>query len=480
MGPRREAAPGSEALRRSRLLRVALALLTALLAVFAFGGFMVVFRFARAQERAIDTYLRASGEGIARALPPNDYLWALPLVVDPATGALDPERFDIYADYPIWDSWRATLSGMAEGGRLNSIWLLTPAGDPLVKSDGSEATEADRAAILPRDRALVRTAASGTTASDQPSRRDRRKRVYVPLRMAGDDGQPRVVALLRLELNRDYFGAVRDQLERNVLLLGLTGVVLAAVWWLFLRFVRRSIESEKSAAQADRLRALGTMTAGIAHELRNPLGIMRLELEELRAIAEAEPDGALRRGALESAEALRREVARLESLTNQFLDMARPEAAVAGAPVDAAEAVRSVLKVWRKGLPAERRELREDIAAEPLFVAMGADRLRQVLLNLLRNADEALGPAKGTITVALQRDGEDVVLAVEDDGPGMDAATAAQCFDPFFTTRAEGTGLGLPLCRSIAENVGGRMTVRTEPGRGARFEVRQPRAQPPE
>jgi signal transduction histidine kinase len=479
MKARREAAPGAEALRRSRLLRVALALLTALLAAFAFGGFTVVIRFARAQERAIDTYLRASGEGLARALPANDYLWALPLVVDPATGALDPERLDIYADYPIWDNWRATLSGMAEGGRLNSAWLLTPAGDPLVKSDGSEATDADRRAILPRDEPLVRLAAAGTTASDQPSRRERRKRVYVPLRMAGADGQPRVVALLRLELNRDYFGAVREQLERNVLLLALTGVVLAAVWWLFLRFVRRSIESEKSAAQADRLRALGTMTAGIAHELRNPLGIMRLELEELRATAEAEPDGPLRRAALESAGALRREVERLEALTDQFLDMARPAAAGA-APVDAAEEVRAVLKVWRKGLPAGRRTVREDIAAEPLHVAMGADRLRQVLLNLLRNADEALGPRSGTISVVLQRDGEEVVLAVEDDGPGMDAATAAQCFDPFFTTRAEGTGLGLPLCRSIAESVGGRVAVRTEPGRGARFEVRQPGVAPPQ
>jgi signal transduction histidine kinase len=100
---------------------------------------------------------------------------------------------------------------------------------------------------------------------------------------------------------------------------------------------------------------------------------------------------------------------------------------------------------------------------------MPEDKLRQVMLNLLRNADEAIGDKDGAITITLRRQQGNVQISVTDTGPGIPVDVASQVFDPFFTTRADGTGLGLSVSRAIAEAAGGSLTVQSTLGEGAVF-----------
>jgi signal transduction histidine kinase len=102
------------------------------------------------------------------------------------------------------------------------------------------------------------------------------------------------------------------------------------------------------------------------------------------------------------------------------------------------------------------------------------DQVTQVLLNLVKNADEALGSEGGTIRLSAFRDGDAVVLAVADDGPGIAPADRERIFEPYFSTKETGTGLGLPIARRIAEEHGGTLAARSDPGRGAIFELRLP------
>ncbi|HMX63705.1 MAG TPA: ATP-binding protein, partial [Candidatus Sumerlaeota bacterium] len=127
-------------------------------------------------------------------------------------------------------------------------------------------------------------------------------------------------------------------------------------------------------------------------------------------------------------------------------------------------------KMWSRGLSPELRTVSNHSDAPDAAVFFPADRLRQIVLNLLRNADEALGKNKGEIRVIVARDkANQASITVTDNGPGISDNILDQIFDPFFTTRAEGTGLGLSLSRAFAQAGGGTLTAESEEGKGAKF-----------
>ncbi len=228
-----------------------------------------------------------------------------------------------------------------------------------------------------------------------------------------------------------------------------------------------------------RLAALGTMAAGLAHEIRNPLAGIKGAAQYLAADepAEAEEAG-------EFVQIIIDEVDRLNEVVSQFLDYARPFE-IERRPVDLNALVKDVLElVRRQDLP---QDLRIVEALEPDLPQPPADaaRLRQVMLNLVQNALQALANqpdgADRLLTVStrltqggrgeLQRSAD---VAVEDSGPGIEPPELDQLFIPFFTTRPGGTGLGLSICRRIVQAHDGEIDVRSQPGRGARFTVRLP------
>ena len=212
------------------------------------------------------------------------------------------------------------------------------------------------------------------------------------------------------------------------------------------------------AAEAQRLAALGAMAAGLAHEIRNPLA-------GLKGAAQLLQDAPLDATGREMLDIILSETDRLDAVVAAFLDYARPLASARSTTDMHALVARALTLVRAAGLP-DGLTLDADVPLDLPPAQLDADRILQVLLNLVGNAREAVGE-HGTITVRVRRAGDDAVLTVLDDGPGFQGDLAERALTPFVTTRARGTGLGLPICERIARAHGGRLTLRNRPEGGA-------------
>ena len=220
-------------------------------------------------------------------------------------------------------------------------------------------------------------------------------------------------------------------------------------------------------AQSEKLAALGQLAAAIAHEVRNPLAVIRSAaqgLAEARTPADAEAERA--------SAFIMAEIDRLANIVNSLLAFARP-LHVEPRSVSPGELFdRAVLLAADELTAKQVRLARDESPALPPAWA-DPDLLCQVLLGLLANAAEAV-PAGGEITLGARVSDGAVELAVTDSGPGVPRELRDRIFEPFFTTRPRGTGLGLAVAKEIVEAHGGRIVVGERPGGGARFIVRLP------
>jgi len=209
---------------------------------------------------------------------------------------------------------------------------------------------------------------------------------------------------------------------------------------------------------------LRLMLAQVAHEIRNPLGGL-----ELFASAAAETDDVEERRHLMSR--VRSEVTALNAIIDDFLAFARPIESDREA-VDIREAVRGAAAFARAELGAEGIALEVDVADQPLLAVVDGDRVKRAVLNLLRNAGEA---AEAQVWLRARTRGSEVEVAVADDGPGVDPALRDRIFDPFFTDKEKGAGLGLAIVRKFVEASGGRVEVgwafESGVGSGAEFRI---------
>lgn len=224
----------------------------------------------------------------------------------------------------------------------------------------------------------------------------------------------------------------------------------------------------RELSQREAVAAVGEFAASLAHEVRNPLTSIRLDLERARERAEDEPSRGLLERALGEIERLDAavsgslRVARSGRLTLEPVDLRRPlEAAVhAAAPVF-----------------AERGVTLEPVTppSGQLTVQGNAGALEQLLLNLLRNAAEALEPGGWARIDIEEGDPTHLRVVVRDDGPGISDEAVDRVFEPFFSTKEEGTGLGLPIARRIAQAHGGDLIIESTPGEGTAVHVVLPR-----
>jgi len=226
---------------------------------------------------------------------------------------------------------------------------------------------------------------------------------------------------------------------------------------------------EDAVQRAERLADLGRLSAGLAHEIRNPMASMSGAIELLRGHTGASEDD--RR----LMDIVLREAVRLNDLVTQFLGFARP-AAPRRAPTDVAVLLHDTVRVVRNDPHAAGIEIQDDLA--PAVAECDADQIRQVAWNLLLNAAQAIAqsPANGggRIRVACGAMPDGVRIEVEDDGPGIAPPDLDKLFIPFFTTKARGTGLGLATVHRIVDAHGGSVRVTSTPGRGTRFAVTLP------
>ncbi|MCE9578231.1 MAG: HAMP domain-containing protein [Deltaproteobacteria bacterium] len=239
-------------------------------------------------------------------------------------------------------------------------------------------------------------------------------------------------------------------------------------------------ERERELVRSERLAAVGKMAAMITHEVRNPLSSIGLNTELLE-----EELGGLPADATAEARALclaiTREVDRLTAITEEYLAFARlPK------PRLAAEALNSIVgnlaTFVREDLHKRGVTLTLDLADDLPRALVDEGQLRQSLLNLVRNAAEAVADGGGHVWLTTRR-GDDptrVEVEVKDDGPGIEPDLVPRLFDPFFSTKERGTGLGLALTHQIVRDHGGAITVASAPGAGATFVVSVPVSGEPE
>jgi signal transduction histidine kinase len=221
--------------------------------------------------------------------------------------------------------------------------------------------------------------------------------------------------------------------------------------------------SEK-VVQAERLAAIGRMAAHVAHEVRNPLSSIGLNVEMLEE--EMRGAGAETRDLLG---AIHREIEHLRGVTEEYLRVARP-ASPRLEPESVADVVRATAQFYGPELEKAGVALQVAVAEALPLVALDEAQFRQVLLNLLKNAREAVGAGGHVRLGAEARDGG-VVVRVADDGPGMGESDRARVFDLFYTTKQHGSGLGLPLSQQIVVAHGGVIRCESSPGKGAVFEI---------
>jgi PAS domain S-box-containing protein len=236
---------------------------------------------------------------------------------------------------------------------------------------------------------------------------------------------------------------------------------------------RRALE--KRAADAEALSAMGTLALNLAHEIRNPLNAAVLQLHLLGRDVDKLSADEEKRAALKSRAAIvGDEIGRLNRLLTEFLELARPRG-IAREPVHVPRLMDDVLDLERETAEARGVSVVRDLAQEGCVAIGDAEKLKQVLINLVVNAIDAM-KAGGTLTASVRQVAESVEMAIADTGPGIEKDVLASVFDAFFTTKEAGTGLGLSIVRKIVDQHRGEVRIDTERGRGTRVVVSIPRA----
>lgn len=265
----------------------------------------------------------------------------------------------------------------------------------------------------------------------------------------------------------------------------LVGIALLLLLWWGLRKV---VRLERRAAHVERMGELGMLTAGLAHEIKNPLSTLQLNLQLLReelddrvdrleATATARgPELDERRRVLarmrRRLDGVHKEAGRLREILDGFLRYAgQIEPQLSAVAVD--EVTLDLVDFLSPQASASRVTL-DTAGVRPAVANADANLLKQALLNLLLNAVQHT-PAGGTVRVAVEPRGREIAIAVADTGPGISIEDRSRLFDPYYTRRKGGTGLGLAITKRIAEAHAGRIEVSGELGKGAIFTLTLPK-----
>ena len=285
---------------------------------------------------------------------------------------------------------------------------------------------------------------------------------------------------IRVGVSREELGrrveTLRKELLRQASFVGLvTLLLIVTAYAAVFQLIRRSRALELQAAEAERMATIGTLAAGLAHEIRNPLNSLSLNMQMLEEDLAGDP----RLGTRRVLAITRGEIGRLERLVTDFLAYARPRP-LERRRVPAASLLEHARDLLAGQAAAARVQLRVDDQAPGAWLEVDPQQLSQLLLNLTQNAFfacEERGFA-GKVVLRARREAGQVALEVQDDGVGIAEADREKVFEVFYSTRKGGTGLGLAIARRIAASHGGEIEVESTAGEGTTMRIWLPEAEP--
>ena len=235
---------------------------------------------------------------------------------------------------------------------------------------------------------------------------------------------------------------------------------------------RELTEAQAEVRRSERLAALGQLSAGLAHEIRNPLGVISASAEVLERNVNVENDVAK-----EMASYIRSEVNRSNSLVTRFLDFARPSQ-LERAQHDLNDVVRNAVRQFGEGLQngQPHYDVSQNLAELPRF-SFDETLIGSAIVNLLVNGSDAM-PDGGSMEITTSRDGSTAIVEISDSGQGIPDDQLESIFNPFFTTKPHGVGLGLAIVSKSIDGHGGKISVRSKPGEGSTFRIELPMDMP--
>lgn len=309
------------------------------------------------------------------------------------------------------------------------------------------------------------------------------------------------VGLVRLDLGTESLAGVSRQAQRGILFYSLGLLVVGvggavAIFWMQARHLAERRMLEAAVAREQRLSAVGNLAAGVAHEIRNPLNAISIGLQRLRKEFAPSPSGG-RDEYLRFTEIMQAEVGRLNTIVDRFLTLARPSRlTLTEEPL--AVVLEELLALLASQLSAQTVEVMTDLQLGGTLVRMDRQQLTHAFMNVLLNAIQAM-PEGGTLTVRAYQDSggrrqkaegsetrgrsvlptadrllPSVAIEVVDTGPGIPPEHLDRIFEPYFTTKEGGTGLGLALAHKVIQDHHGSIRVETGAGSGATFVVTLP------
>lgn len=274
--------------------------------------------------------------------------------------------------------------------------------------------------------------------------------------------------MYRLVDPRDLGAQVRRYQLSTMLALGGLGSAMLLAWNLNRLIRRQNVEREHlqlELRRSEHLAALGTMLSSMAHEVRNPLAAIRSTVQLWQRLPQTahSPSSV---GAVVTA------VDRINQIISQLLQFSRTSGDEREL-VDVNQLLRETLELVAAQAESQGVTIERSLAGDPLRAQASPQALRQVFLNLVANALQAM-PQGGVLRCHSQRANGTLAVLISDSGSGISSEVRAHLFEPFFTTRAEGTGLGLAICREIVTQHGGRIELVEGAGPGAAFRVTLP------
>jgi signal transduction histidine kinase len=287
----------------------------------------------------------------------------------------------------------------------------------------------------------------------------------------------KVAGVARLGLDREGTDEILAENRRNMIFFmsSVILITLLAMWILYHnqnRHLAGIVEMERQLEKAERLSALGQLAAGVAHEIRNPLNAISMASQRLkREFMPADEDKIREFQTL--AGVIRDEIGRLDGIIEEFLTFSKSRRLeLHDYPV--AEILQKIVNLIQEEAKLKGITLETPYKGNHAIIPMDVDKLQQAIFNFVKNAMESIS-GEGTVRILVDSSGKDrVVIKISDNGCGMTPEEMERIFNPEYTTKEKGLGLGLPLAHEIIRGHGGEIRVLSEPGSGTTFEISLP------